>query len=372
MKKILIVSIVSGLGHLRAAQAVEKALKARPGKVKVKHVNVLDYLPDFYGMAFNTGYTFLTKNFPQIYSFMYEQTNKYPWPKNYVKQTQWLARHSRKFLRLISEFDPDIIVSTHYLPTQILSEYKRYFSLRAALVAIVTDYNIHAYLIQNLVDAYILPDLSLAAQLRKCGFKNTIKTFGIPTDPDVKKNINKEKTKSELGLFPRQKTVTIMCSNYRITLLRRLFSALSKVTEPFQVIATTGRNTGVLRTVNRIRKNYKFPVLAVGHTDRIYDLMKVSDVIITKPGGLTVAELLICGIPMVLLNPIPGQEEKNADMLVKAGAAFKLKLNEIRRLPHIIQEILTNEKRSALLRKNALNLARPDATKMIADFLLKL
>lgn len=372
MKRILIVSIVSGLGHLRAAQAVEKALKKNPGRLRVKHINILDYLPELYSIAFKSGYAFVTKNFPLLYSFMYESTNKYPWPKNYLKQSQWLARHTKRFLRVIREFRPDIIVSTHYLPTQLIGEYKRHFQLSAKLVAVLTDYNVHAYLLQDNVDVYILPDRRLSAEFRKQGFKNRILSLGIPTDPALKKKINRERTKRELGLYPGLKTVIIMCSNYRITLLLRIFRALNRVREPFQVIATTGRNTGILKAVCRIRKNYRFPVLAIGMSDRIYDLLKVSDLVITKPGGLTVAEVLICGVPMALLNPIPGQEEKNADMLSLAGAAYKLNLSEVPRLTGILQEVLTAGKNYRKMRKNALRLAKPDASRDIADFLMKL
>lgn len=372
MKKILVVSIVSGLGHLRAAQAVEKALKKHPGRVRVRHVNILDYLPEFYSIAFKSGYAFVTKNFPLLYSFVYESTNKYPWPKNYLKQSQWLARHTKRFLRVIREFRPDVIVSTHYLPTQLIGEYKRHFHLPAKLVAVLTDYNVHAYLLQDNVDVYILPDRRLSVQFRKLGFKNRILALGIPTDPCLKKKIDVEKTKKELGLYPAMKTVIIMCSNYRLALLLRIFRALNRVREPFQVIATTGRSTGILKAVCRIRKNYRFPVLAIGLSDRIYDLMKVSDLVITKPGGLTVAEVLICGVPMVLLNPIPGQEEKNADMLARAGAAFKLKISEVPRLTGILQEILSGGKKSAVMKKSALRLAKPDASGNIAGFLMKL
>lgn len=372
MKKILIISIISGLGHYKAAQAVEKALKQYPGKVRVKHINILDYLPEFYSMAFKSGYAFLTKNFPKLYSLMYHQTNKYPWPKNYMKQARWLGKHSKKFLSCIRDFAPDIIVSTHYLPTQVIGEYKKRSFVRSRLVAIVTDFNVHAYLMQDNVDVYILPDKSIVRQLRKFGFRNRVMTFGIPADPALKKKIDIEKAKRELGLFPRLKTVLIICSNYKLVLLKKIFKVLNRVKGSFQVIATTGRNTGILKAVNRIRKNYRFPILSIGFTERIYDLMKVPDVIITKPGGLTVAEVLVCGIPMILLNPIPGQEERNADMLVRAGAAYKLKVPEMNKLPAIIEEVLGNEKKSGQIRRNALKLAKPDASRDIAEFLVNL
>lgn len=368
-KRILILSIISGFGHLKAALAIENALKKYNKKIEVKHINILTLLPKIYKVLYQSLYAFTTKNLPGVYSYMYHATNKYPFPNSYHHQLQSDLKQAKKILQLIYEYNPHVIVSTHFFPTNLIGEWKRQNKIQSKLISIVTDFNFHAYLMQPNSDAYIVPDISVKKQLIRYHFKNRIEQFGIPTDPLLKKKINIRLIQNKYKFNPHKKTILFMCSNYKLILIKKIFHALNKIKLPIQVIITSGRNQNLFKSLVKLKQKYSFPILPLRMTNKIYDFMKISDLIISKPGGLTVAESLVCGLPMILLNPIPGQEEKNADMLVKEKVAYKLKNTEVNKITSLIQNLFLNTAKYRQMRKNALKLGKPDASDDIAQFI---
>jgi len=252
-----------------------------------------------------------------------------------------------------------------------VADYKKYYNSKLPLVAVLTDYIPHSYWIYDEVDFYISPSEDVSARLQKKGVPAAkIKSYGIPFDPKFHDQIDRNTVCQKLGLNPQIPTVLIMGGGQGLGPIKTIIKNLEKVKNDSQEIIVCGTNKKLYKSLKRKIKKYKKEIRLFGYVNNINELMSASDIIITKPGGVTTAELLTRKLALIIAKPLPGQEANNTAYLSEKGAAIKVDRPDT--INAVIEELLTNKNRLNQLKEAAAKIAKPNASLDIARLLLSL
>ncbi len=367
--RVLFLYVSFSSGHQRASEAIEDAFKKLYPAVETKGVNSFNYAYPVIEKVLGRTYFEILKRTPQLWGYLYDN-------KSILDATAeirgLLSRlNSRKFRRLISDFSPDAVVCTQAAPCAVISKLKNQKAPFLKLVAVITDYRSHAYWVYNNVDLYIVPTKEVETDLIRCGIKKErVKILGIPIDPKFQNKGVKTKIRQSLNLNPHLVTILVMGGGQGFGPIEEILSELALVELPFQTIIIAGKNKRLYRNLKNIYQNLPFPVKLLSFTKNIDEIMEASDMIITKPGGLTSSEALVKGLPIIIVDPIPGQEERNSQFLIKNKVA--LRVDDENTLSEVISELLNFPSKLRQMRINALNLAKPDAAFTSAKVIMKL
>lgn len=366
-KRVLILSTSAGAGHVKAGEALGKAFAADARVEKVVHEDALKYTNKLFRDFYSTLYFKLVKNAPELVGYFYNASDE-PWKNETVRQ-QFDRLNTRALIKFIRAFDPDIIVCTHFMPAGIIAHLIETEKLRAQLSIVVTDFDCHAMWLSRIFHHYFVAIEETKVHLEVLGLPgNRITVSGIPIDPVFLEQVDRAAVRQSYGLQPDRPTVLLSAGAIGGAPVELIVQRLEEgLRAEVQTIVVCGRNE-VLRqkVLKQAAGNPRFCVL--GYSDRMAELMKISDLFIGKPGGLTTAELLACGLPLAIIQPIPGQEERNSDHLLEEGIAIKC--NELTTLAYKVDRLLADSARLAAMRRNALALGRPHAARTVVETLL--
>lgn len=368
-KRIILMYISEVSGHHSATLAIEKALKILSPEVETLNINAFNYTNPVSEKIVNRLYMGLIKRTPQIWDYLYDNPSVV---KKIEKIKEIIHKfNSPKLKNLFDRFKPDAVVCTQAFPCGMVADYKKTYHSAIPLVAVLTDYIPHSYWIYDMVDYYITPSEEIMSLLLKKGVApEKVKILGIPFDPDFNTPVDKNRITQKLKLEPDLATILIMGGGQGLGPIKTIVKSLEKVKKGFQEIIVTGTNKKLYNTLKRKIRKYKKKILLFGYIDHISELMGISDIIITKPGGITTAEALAKKIPMIIVKPIPGQEASNAAYLTKKGAAVKI--DEPKDINSIIEGLLKEPVRLNSLRASADRISKPNASLDIARLLLSL
>jgi processive 1,2-diacylglycerol beta-glucosyltransferase len=325
--RVLILSASSGAGHVRAAQALEKAFLAR-GDCHVQHVEVLAYVSKLFQRLYNDAYIAIVRRAPGLVGLIYDRMDQ-PW-KHPRRRLALDRLNTRAMIRMLKQVQPDLCIATHFLPAEILAWLiaKKKLSARNAIV--VTDYDVHAMWLCRAVERYYVALQESAEYLAGVGVpREKLRVTGIPIDPLFEVPVIRGEARAKLGLSSEGRVLLISAGGYGIGPLEQLVKDLLILNRPWQIVAIAGKAEQLKRRLEQLSKAAgKLPaggnrLTVVGFTKEMDQYMSAADVLIGKAGGLTTSEALARGLPMVLIEPIPGQEERNADHLLEAGAAIR-------------------------------------------------
>lgn len=372
MKRILIISASAGSGHVVAARAVEQAMSGVKGydrEMAATHIDLLQFSTVLYKMIYRDVYLYMAKKTPLLYGYIFtasdqmKRQNKPDAVRRFIDSI-----NSRKFRKFILDQPWDVIVSTHYLSSQLICELKRRGKLSTPLVTVTTDYGLHSYWILPETDHYIVADEANRRHLMAMGILGErVHDFGIPVLPVFGERKDRSELRRKLGLDDRLPAALLLAGGFGISPIERIVDGLASVGVPFQLTAVAGRNRKLLNNLRLKAKQLPFRMKAVGYTDNMDEYMKASDIVITKPGGLTTAEALACGLPVMVINPIPGQEDMNSDMLLEKGAGIKA-MHPVD-VPYKLEQTLADPRRLACLKRAAAKLAKPQAAERTAELI---
>lgn len=370
MRRILLMYISKDSGHHKASLAIENALKLRANDIQTLNVNSFNYTNPILERIINQTYMSVIKRKPEFWGYLYDNPNV-------MKKIKKLRESIHKFntgklKNLIEQFNPDSIICTQAFPCGMVSDYKRSFNKRIGLYAVLTDYAPHSYWIFNEVDMYFVPSMETGDKLVQNGvLKNRILETGIPVDPMFKVINDKSEILKKYGIDPNIPVVLLMGGSLGFGNLKEVYGSLLKVNIPLQVIAICGKNNGLYRwfrsqeaKAKKVNKTLK----AYGFIQGINEFMDVASILISKPGGITIAEALTKALPMLIINPIPGQEQMNTDFLLKNSAAIRVVNPSDAGV--MVEELLYNKSKLLELRLKAGAFAKPDSARVIADFVL--
>jgi len=367
-KRVLILSASAGTGHVRAAEALAKTFAGDPRVEAVEHIDALLYTNKLFHDFYSKLYIQLVKSAPQILGWAYKVSDE-PWKNDNVRLR--LDRlQSQKLVDFITDFRPDITICTHFMPSGIISHLIQKGVLEAHLSIVVTDLDMHAMWLTRTFHRYFVAIDETKAHMEALGLPpERITVSGIPVDPIFAEPVDRRALRQELGLDPDLPTLLFSAGAFGVSPAGFVVSKLMQMRHRVQTIVICGKNEEAQAQVRNVvgEDNRLFKVL--GYTNRMHDLMKISDLFIGKPGGLTTAECLACSLPMVIITPIPGQEERNSDHLLEDGVAVRC--NELTTIAFKIDRLLDDPTRLERMRQSAATLGRPYASRTVVETLLE-
>ena len=366
-KRVLILSVSAGSGHVRAAQALAKAFAQEPDVEAVEHLDALNYTNKLFHDFYSKFYLRLVKSAPEVLGWAYKASDE-PW-KTDAMRLRLDRLQSKKLVRFIRRFRPDIVICTHFMPTGIIAHLIEKGLIDTHLSVVLTDLDMHAMWLSRTFHRYFVAMEETKAHLMALGLPpDRITVSGIPVDPAFGQPADRAALRRELGLDPDRFTLLFSAGTFGVSPAEFVVAKLKQMRHRIQTLVICGKNAEQQARVEAlVEGNPDFKVF--GYTRRMHDLMKASDLYLGKPGGLTTAESLACGLPMAVLGPIPGQEDRNSDHLLEEGAAIKC--NEMTTIAFKLDRLLDDPVRLAAMRSNAVRMGRPDAAGFIVRTLLE-
>ena len=359
---ILILSASTGGGHMRASKAIEGYMTQQNKDINVKIVDSLLYISPILNKTVTGGYVYLATKTPKLYGKLYDLTNKDHKLANFVTRLNNIF--ANKLLPLIDEFKPDIIITTHPFPTEMVSRLKSKKEINIPLICIMTDYAPHKAWINDKVDAYIVANDDMVTKMISEGVDSRcIYPYGIPVDEVFFEEKEKQLVIEELGLDKNLPTILMMAGSFGVSNVFDVYENIIDIDFDFQIILVTGRNQKLYNNFEKVIGNSPKNTKLIYFTDEINNFMQASDIIITKPGGLTVTEVLACNIPMAVFDAIPGQEEENAEFLLKHNMAVRISDGNSCRAA--IVELLKDSEKLEGMKKACKSFDKNDSTKNI-------
>ena len=370
--KILILSASAGAGHLRAAQALEKALIERDPSLEVFHLDTLDYTNKLFRRLYGRIYMELVNRSPQAYGWLYNHLDK-PW--QYRRRRLALDKlNARPFIKVMETLQPDLVICTHFLPSEIIAWLRENHRLRTRQQALViTDFDLHALWLTGHVDHYFVALEETRVHLEALGIPgDSITVSGIPVDPVFARHRDKTQSRLDLKLDRDLPTLLVTAGGLGMGPVGLILQSLDQVRTPSQAVVICGKGQELKHRVDQhLRQrphNGPVRITSVGYTGDMDLYMSAADLLLGKTGGLTTSEALTKGLAFVIVDPIEGQEERNADHLLEEGAAIRC--NNLPALGYKVDRLLGDPKRLKVMQHKSLRLARPKAAFTIVDKLL--
>jgi processive 1,2-diacylglycerol beta-glucosyltransferase len=367
--RVLILSASSGAGHVRAAQALEQAFRMR-GDCIVEHVDALNHVSKLFQRIYEDAYIAMVKSVPELMGLLYDRTDQ-PW-SNARRRLALDRLNTQPMIRMLKRVQPDLCIATHFLPAGILAWLIAKKKLWARHVIVVTDYDVHAMWLCRTVDRYDVALPESAEYLAGIGVpREKLRVTGIPIDPKFEAPVDREDARQRLGLSANSRMLLISAGGYAVGPVEQLVRSLLALGRPWQIVAIAGKAEKLKARLEQLSKiggklaDGGNRLVAVGFTKEMDQYMAAADALIGKSGGLTTSEALARGLPMILIEPIPGQEERNADHLLEAGAVIRC--NNLPAAAWKIATLLDNPEKLQAMREAAKAMARPDAARIIAE-----
>ncbi|HEX6729018.1 MAG TPA: glycosyltransferase [Pyrinomonadaceae bacterium] len=371
-ERVLILSASAGAGHVRAAEALKNAFAKMNAAREVRHIDTLDYTNKVFRRLYSQTYLDMVKSAPEMLGWLYDYLDQ-PWKKE--RRRLALDRlNTRPFVKLLKEYKPDLTVCTHFLPAEIISWLKAKQRISKPPAIVVTDFDIHAMWLCHHYERYFVPMEETRAHMEKLGIPPAkISVTGIPIDPVFAEHKDKVEMRRKHALKADRVTILVSAGGFGADSLDHVITSLMELQHDAQVIAIAGRNeelrARLLSLVSHAKRKTRVAVNVVGYTTEMDEYMSASDLILGKPGGLTTSEALAKGLVFVIVNPIPGQEERNSDHLLEEGVAIRC--NNLPALAFKIDRLLEDARRLGEMRQNVRRLARPNAAMEIVKQLQK-
>jgi processive 1,2-diacylglycerol beta-glucosyltransferase len=373
--RILILSASVGAGHVRAAEGVELALRRISPDATIANYDVLALMPPAFRKVYSDGYFEMVARAPRVLGWLYDAMDK-PFHQDLVLRRIERAG-ATKLLKKIREFDADVAICTHFLPTALLDRERSKGRSRARIINVVTDFEVHGMWLSAPADHYFVATEEARAHLEALGIAaSAITVSGIPTHPIFAEKKDRLAMRRKHGWSPDLPAILVSAGGFGAGNAGRMVESLIAAKIPAQIIAVCGKSAALKASIDKIAgrgrpeglsKGAALPIVkAVGFTTEMDEFMAAADLMIGKPGGLTTSESLIKGLGWVVVNPIPGQEEKNAIYLLEQGIGVWS--DNLYTLAFKVASLLKEPGRLEAMRSNALRHARPDAGKLIAQF----
>jgi processive 1,2-diacylglycerol beta-glucosyltransferase len=307
----------------------------------------------------------MVKTVPQAYRVLYDRVER---AKHIPAARRFVNRYTAANLRrLVEERKPDLVVCTHAFPCGVMSEFKRQFAPALPVVGIVTDFVVHPFWVYPNIDVYAVATPEMQAMLESRGVAaDRVLLSGIPVDRRFgEPRLARDALRAELGLPRDKRIVLIMGGGVGIGPLENMMHALGSVDLPLAAAVVVGRNRALERRVTAAAEHTAYPLRVFGFVDNVFDFMHASDVLLTKSGGLTASEALAARVPMVLVRPLPGPEERNTSYLVAHSAAVHARGDA--QVAEAVRDVLDSVEHRAALLANVDALRRPLAADRVAE-----
>lgn len=355
------------MGHVRAAQSLVHAFENMGLGDCVRHEDALDYAGAPLRQLYSRAYADLVEKAPEVLGWFYERSGKLWESEKHGLAFERL--NIRSLIKIVEDYAPDVVISTHSLPADMMSWLLCKGAISARHAIVVTDFDIHTIWLCHHYSRYFVAIDETREYLEQLGFEHDrISVSGIPVDPVFLEKKDKQEMRNKHALDSDRLTILISAGGVGMGPMEQILASLKQLKQRFQVVAVCGKNKELKETIERVSTDYSLSsngiMRAVGYTSQMDEYMAASDLIVGKPGGLTVCEALAKGLVFVIVSPIPGQEERNADHLLEEGVAIRC--NNLPTLAYKIDQLINNPLRFCTMQENSLRLGRPHAAERIA------
>lgn len=355
--RVLILSISAGGGHEHAAEAIKDYINLEDPNSEVRVIDAFKYINPIIDKVVIGSYLKTIKVTPSLYGKLYTHSEGEYTIVNTIG-SKFIEIMTHKLLPLVEEFNPDILVGIHSFSTEMISVMKTKYQVYIPSVSIITDYYPHTTWLHPNIDAYVVSSSDMIEDMVAKGMpRDIIYNLGIPVKPDFIKKYDRESTLKELSLSKDKTTILVMGGSLGIGKISYIYKELIKVKSEIQIIVITGSNKKLYSELIKLKESSPKETRIIGYTDKVNKYMQISDLLLTKPGGLTITEALICQVPLALFSPIPGQEERNAQFLLKHNLAVNL--SDIESCKETIESLLSSDEKLRLIRENCINFSKP-------------
>lgn len=361
--RVLVISGSAGHGHVMAGRAVTSALRRRHPLIEVAHVDAVARMWSPFKQVYRMGYERLVDKHPVLWRMLYDASNAaHPVLGHLISRAAGSG-----FIRLVKRFDPDVIVCTHFLAPELLSAQVTKGRIRAPVHVAITDHDSHlSWNWPGISQYYVASDLVKARVALTFEIpEDRIEVTGIPIRPMFAAPVDAAAVRVRYGLDPDRPTVLFLSGGFAAGSMGRSIQGIWRDRRDAQILAVCGRNERMRRRIERMPRPEGAELHALGFIQDVPGLMAVSDLVVAKSGGLTTSECMAMGRPMIISGSIPGQEERNADAVVEAGAGCRaLSPQEVR---HRVGQLLEDPDLRIAMARRAARFGRPDAADRIAD-----
>jgi processive 1,2-diacylglycerol beta-glucosyltransferase len=365
--RILVLSASVGAGHMRAAQAVELALKELAPDAVVRNIDVLELTNAAFRRVYGKAYLDLVNKMPHMLGYFYDMLDR-PRRPNSTRDRLRLAVEKMnlgKLIRMLEEEEHDLAVNTHFLPAEIIASQRKKDRLSLPQMTVTTDFETHRLWVNQPCDRYSTATEEGARYLHEWGVPPGDTTVtGIPIHPVFAKPKDRGECRAKHGIGTDRPVVLQLAGGFGVGPIVKIYESLLSVERPLEVVAVAGKNAEVKADLEKVTVPPRHRTHVLGFTTEIDELMAAADLVVSKPGGLTTSEVLARGAIMVIVNPIPGQESRNSDYLLESGAAIKA--NNLATLAYKVSSLLGDEDRMGRLKANVARIARPQAAYDVA------
>ena len=374
--RVLILSVTAGFGHHATAKAIGDMLTAKGAEVHT--LDVYAYISGLVKTTIDKGYLFSSKHMQTLYRLVYQLAENNG--QSYLSAGPSMinvinALGASKFAKVLAGYAPDVILCTHVFAAQMVDELKKRKKLPDIMtIGIVTDYTLHPYWEDVPRVQYIVTASELLTY--RCVGRgipaSRILPFGIPVHPKFNQPLSREDAAGQLGIDPARPTILLMGGSMGYADNAKNLEKLTEIGLPFQFLVVCGNNKKQLLRVEQYASRYEGDCLVkpYGFVGNVEVMMSAADCIVSKPGGLTVSEALAKNLPMLLVDPIPGHEERNVDFLVNNGMAALITKHFP--IDEAVYQLFHSPGRLNTIRQTMNAVAHPDATERLADFVLNL
>ena len=369
-RRILFLYLTKHSGHYAAAVAIDEMIRRMDGGIETMLLDSFSHANPVLSKVTLRAYLAVLKAAPEIWEFMYDNPG-------FKKRTKVLREtlnrgNSRKLQRLLDEFSPDVVVCTQAFACGVIASWKRATGRRTpALVGVLTDFVAHRYWADPEVDLYIAPSEETRQNLITQGvLPERVTTHGIPTNQCFVHPVDRAAVIKNLGLKPDLPKILVMGGSLGLGPMKSVIRKLNKLPQPFDIIVVTGKNEELQEQLARKGPRLRHTTKIFGFVENVHELMDLAEMIITKPGGITTAEALVKKLPMIIINPIPGQEAKNSEYLLSQNVAVEA--TDANDVMLFVDEFLRNPRKLWAMREAAAALGRPRSAMNAAEEIFKL
>lgn len=369
-RRILYLYLTKHSGHYAAAVAIEQAVRRLDGHVESMLLDSFSHANPVLSKVTLTAYMAALKAAPEIWEWMYDNPE---FKEHTTKIRELLNRgNSQKLQSILRDFQPDAVVCTQAFACGVLSSWKQQTgNARPMLVGVLTDFVAHRYWAHEKVDLYIAPNEDTKQTLVSQGVAaERVKADGIPIEDRFLSAVDKDAVYKALGLKPGLPLILVMGGSLGLGPMKSVIREVDKLPQPFYIVAVTGKNEELKERLEREGAKWHHPTKVLGFVENVYELMDVAEVVVTKPGGVTTAECLTKRLPMIIIDPIPGQEAKNTEYLLGHNVAVEAETTSDVML--FVDEFLRNPEKLRHMREAARALGRPQAANCAAEAILSL
>lgn len=369
-KKVVILYASFGGGHFKAAEAIKNYILENKKDCKVEMLDALKYTNKAIDKIFVQTYVNMARYSPELWGDIYKLSAKQYSVANFSNAVQKLLSH--KLVKYFEQEKPDIIVSTHPFITEMCAVLKKKGLENAKLNVILTDYASHRFweLKHEYIDNYFVANNEMKYTMAYNGIDaKKIHVTGIPISPAFLELYDTDEIYSSFGLDSEKKTILLFGGGeYGLTNVKNFYKGLLDLDKDIQIVTVAGKSIKTQKMFRKLAETSNKKVIVLGYTNQVPQLMQIADLVISKPGGLTTTEILISNVPFTIINPIPGQEEENAQFLLNSGAATRI--FDAKKSKPFLENLLSDKVRLDDMQFMQQNIAKPDSTQKIVDIML--